>query len=103
MPDAAAAVAALERIAYLLEERLEPPYRVKAFRQAAASLKRAGGEEVLRLHAAGRLTDLAKIGEKTAKVVDEALQGEVPAYLSRLEDERPDPAHRPGSALRALL
>ena len=41
MPDATDAVAALERIAYLLEEKLEPPYRVRAFRGAAASLKRA--------------------------------------------------------------
>ncbi len=103
MPDVTDAVAALERIAYLLEERLEPPYRVRAFRGAAASLRRAGADEVVRLHAAGELTDLAGIGEKTAKVVDEALRGEVPGYLSRLEAERPDPAAQPGSALRARL
>jgi putative hydrolase len=103
VPDASDAVAALQRIAYLLEERLEPPYRVRAFRGAAASLQRAGVDEVARLHAAGRLTDLAGIGEKTAKVVDEALRGEVPGYLSRLEDERPDPANLPGAALRARL
>jgi len=103
MPGAPDAIAALERIAYLLEERLEPPYRVRAFRGAAASLRRAGPEEVLRLHAAGRLTDLAGIGEKTAKVVDESLRGEVPGYVLKLEEERPDPANRPGSALRARL
>jgi len=103
VPDVADAVAALERIAYLLEERLEPPYRVRAFRGAAASLKRAGPEEVARLHAAGQLTDLAGIGEKTAKVVEEAFRGEVPGYLSRLEDERPDPSSLPGAALRARL
>jgi len=103
MPGVADAVAALERIAYLLEERLEPPYRVRAFRGAAASLKRAGPDEVARLHAAGRLTDLAGIGEKTAQVVVEALAGEVPGYQSRLEDERPDPLNRPGAALRARL
>ena len=103
MPDASDAVAALERIAYLLEERLEPPYRVRAFRGAAASLKRAGRDEVARLHRAGKLTDLAGIGEKTAQVVDEALRGQVPGYLSRLEDERPDPGAQPGAALRALL
>ena len=103
MPGITDAVTALERIAYLLEERLEPPYRVKAFRGAAASLRRVGPEEAARLHAAGRLTDLAGIGEKTAKVVDEAMRGEVPGYLSRLEDERPDPAALPGAALRARL
>jgi putative hydrolase len=103
MPDATDAVAALERIAYLLEERLEPPYRVRAFRGAAASLKRAGTEEVARLHAAGRLTELAGIGEKTAKVVDEAIRGEVPGYLSKLEEERPATGNRPGAALRARL
>jgi len=103
MPGVPDAIAALERIAYLLEERLEPPYRVRAFRGAAASLRRAGPDEVVRLHATERLTDLAGIGEKTAKVVDEALRGEVPGYLLRLEEERPDPANRPGSALRARL
>ncbi len=103
MPGVPDAVAALERIAYLLEERLEPPYRVRAFRGAAASLRRAGPDEVLRLHAKARLTDLAGIGDKTSAVVDEALRGEVPLYLARLEAERPDPANRPGSALRAKL
>ncbi|HEV8115213.1 MAG TPA: PHP domain-containing protein [Acidimicrobiales bacterium] len=103
MPDANDAAAALERIAYLLEEALEPAYRVKAFRGAAATLRRTGVDEVARLHAAGKLTDLAGVGDTTARVVDEVLRGQVPAYLSQLEDERPDPATRPGAGLRARL
>jgi putative hydrolase len=95
-------VEALERIAYLLERDLQPTYRVKAFRTAAAKLSSMPPDEVGALARAGRLRSLPGIGETTEKVVLQALAGETPAYLRHLEGD-PEPATRPGQALCALL
>ena len=94
---------ALERIAELLERMREPTFRVRAFRQAAASVKALSPEELARLAAAGELTTLSGVGEKTERVVLQALAGEVPSYLSRLEGDLPKSAEGPAADLRALL
>ena len=96
-------VEALERIAELLERMREPTYRVRAFRTAAASARAAGADELGRLAASGRLRTLAGVGEKTERVIVQALAGEVPSYLERLQGALPDPATGPGADLRALL
>ncbi len=80
-------VAALERIAYLLEKAREPTYRVRAFRSAAATASKAGPERLTELAARGRLRDLRGIGDTTAQVIVEALGGQQPQYLMRLEAE----------------
>ncbi|MGQ0520374.1 MAG: PHP domain-containing protein [Actinomycetota bacterium] len=94
---------ALERIAELLERMREPTYRVRAFRSAAASARAAGPDELRRLASAGQLQALAGVGEKTERVIVQALAGQVPSYLERLQGALPDPASGPGAELRALL
>jgi len=78
---------ALDRIAYLLEKTRQPTYRVRAYRTAAKVVRELPAGEAEARAAAGTLQELSGIGEKTEKIISEALAGEIPAYLRQLEEE----------------
>jgi putative hydrolase len=97
------ATGALRRVAYLLERTLEPTYRVRAFRTAAATLDDLSAAEVEQRAAAGTLKELSGVGDVTAKVVTQAVAGQVPDYLAKLEAEAEVPLATGGEDLLAAL
>jgi putative hydrolase len=94
---------ALRRIAYLLERSRAGTYRVKAFRAAAATTLATDPGELRSRAAAGTLTDLPGIGPATEAVIRESLAGNVPAYLTALEDRATEPLVAGGLEVRAAL
>jgi putative hydrolase len=96
-------VAALRRVAFLLERERAETYRVRAYRAAADALAGLPDAEVEQRALEGTLTELKGVGPKTAKLAAEALGGQVPAYLQTLEASAHGPVTTGGAALRALL
>ena len=93
----------LRSIAFCLERALEPSYRVKAFRSAAATLDRLPAQELAARARAGTLTELPGIGKVTATVISESLAGEEPVYLRRVRALGDTPVSEGAAALRAAL
>lgn len=93
----------LRTIAFLLERGLQSPYRVKAFRSASAALALLTPEEIADHAAAGTLTSLAGVGDTTATVIRQSLEGRVPEYLEAAEQAHGGPLAEAGTALRSAL
>ena len=101
-PDDAGPVAALRRIAFLMERGREETRRIQAFRNAAAVILPLPSDEVAARAEAGTLTDLAGIGPSTASVITDAVDGVLPERLAKLEAAF-GPLVRGGEELRAQL
>jgi putative hydrolase len=95
-------VAALRRIAFLMERGREETRRIQAFRNAAAVVLPLPADEVAARADAGTLTDLAGIGPSTAAAITDAVNGVLPERLAKLEAAF-GPLVKGGEELRAKL
>ncbi|MGT2425554.1 PHP domain-containing protein [Amnibacterium kyonggiense] len=94
---------ALAEIAFILERQRAEPFRIQAFRRAAAAIDGVDEEELRRRAADGRLARTRGIGGRSLEVITQALVGEVPDYLQRLRDESTALSSEAGRALLARL
>ena len=96
-------VAALRRIAFLMERGREESRRIEAFRAAAAAILPLPDGEVAARVEAGTITELPGIGKSTGAVIADAVRGVMPERLAKLEAQHTGPLAAGGRELRAAL
>jgi putative hydrolase len=102
-PYSAGPVAALRRIAFLLERGREDSYKIKAFRTAATALLPLPAADVAAHVENGTLTQIPGIGASSAKVIVQAVHHEMPDRLVALEEQYAGPLVAGGADLLALV
>lgn len=95
--------AALDRVVHCLDRAHDNSFKAKAFHRARNVVRATDADELTVRAAAGTLTDLDGIGDSTAKVITEALAGEVPHYLAHLEATTQVPITPGGQRYREAL
>jgi putative hydrolase len=78
---------ALLRVVHCLDRMHDKGFRAKAFVRALDVVRSTPADELAARAADDTLTDLDGIGASSARVITEALRGETPAYLTKLEAE----------------
>lgn len=96
-------IAALRRIAFLLERSRAETYKVRAFRGAAATILPLAPDDLAGRVADGTLRELPGIGASTAEVIEAAVEGRLPERLAKLEQETGGPLVEGGTTIRAAL
>jgi len=96
-------IEALNEIAFWLERSLDSPYRTKAFRGAAAALVGMPSAQVAQSARTGALRRVPGIGDTSATVIREAVDGGIPSYLADLREKALVPLVGGGEKLRAQL
>ena len=94
---------ALRQIAFRLERTRASTYRVQAFRTAADVVARMDPKILEARTRAGALHEITGIGDVTGTAISEAVRGEVPLYLRRLEEEQQEPLVELDEAGESLL
>jgi putative hydrolase len=94
---------ALERAVHCFDRAHDHGFRARAFQRALDTVRATPPDELAERASAGTLTSLPHIGDATAKVITEALQGGIPAYLVQLEAATIVPLSAGGAPYRSAL
>jgi putative hydrolase len=95
--------AALSRVVHCLDRVHETGFKAKAFHRARNVVRETDPAELAERAEAGTLTKLDGIGDSSARVIVEALAGEVPSYLRHLEASTQVPITPAGERYRDAL
>jgi putative hydrolase len=94
---------ALERAVHCFDRAQDHGFRARAFQRALETVRATPPDELAERARVGTLASLPHIGDATAKVITEALRGDVPTYLVQLEAATSVPLSPDGAPFRAAL